>query len=75
MPSGERVMRSLDGALSEADASFLCSWTRLESLLKLSGGGFADLGEVRDTVLSAKVQSFFINDENGEIYSLTLSHY
>ena len=73
--AGECVLHSLDGALSESDAEFLCSWTRLESLLKLSGGGFADSGEIRSTALSARTQSFFIKSVDGRVYSLTVSDY
>lgn len=72
--AGECIVAHIpDGALSDADAEFLRSWTRLESLLKLSGGGFADTGEVKSTALSARAQSIFVKNRDGKVYSLTLS--
>lgn len=72
---GERVVRDLGGRLSIADADFLRAWTRLESLLKLSGGGFSDSSEVLKTALFSRSQGIFIKGKDGRIYSLTLSIY
>lgn len=58
---------------SEEEADFLLSWTRLESLLKLSGGGFSDTAIVGEIASGAKVGSLFVTDTNGRIYSLSLA--
>ena len=72
--SADRIINP-SGVLAERDADFLRSWTRLESLLKLSGGGFADTGEILKTSRKARSQSIFLKSNKGRAYSLTVSDY
>ena len=72
--SADRIINP-SGVLTERDADFLRSWTRLESLLKLSGGGFADTSEILKTSRRARSQSIFLKSNDGRAYSLTISDY
>lgn len=57
--------------LSRADADFLREWSELEALMKLSGGGFADVGRIPEILAKAKIKSLFVSDAKGTEYALT----
>ena len=51
---------------------FLSKWTRLEAVMKASGGGFADYPNIEELLLSAQTKSFLYADD-GEEYVVTIA--
>lgn len=57
-------------ALSSADGELVRQWSELEALMKLSGGGFADVGRIHEILATAKIKTLWVSDKDGKEYAL-----
>ena len=72
-PSANRKGISIHGepqTLSAGDADFLREWSELEALMKLSGGGFSDVGKIPEILATASIKTLWICDTGGVEYAL-----